>query len=339
MNTHPAHQLRRREVLALATALGAAGWLGLRHNVDAAEASLETKRIRLTHRTSICVAPQYIAEEFLRMEGFSAVEYLPIGSRDTLDAVADGRVDMTLVDAHSLIPYLDAGKPLLVLSGVHGGCYQVFGHDSVRAIRDLKGKTVAIHYFGGGDHILLSSMLTYVGLNPKEVNWVTGRDVRNAMDLFIEGKADAFAGFAQEPAELRARKIGKVIVDTGRDRPWSQYFCCMVVANRDFVTRNPVATKRALRSILKASDICDADPERVARFLFEMRYEPRYPIALEVMKNVQYSRWRDANPQDTLRFHSLRLREGGMLKSTPQQLIARGTDWRFLNEVKLELKA
>jgi NitT/TauT family transport system substrate-binding protein len=138
---------------------------------------------------------------------------------------------------------------------------------------------------------------------------------------------------------LRARKIGSVIVDTARDRPWSQYFCCMVVSNRDFVTRHPIATKRALRSILKAADVCASDPERVARFLFEMRYEPRYPIALEVMKNTEYSRWREANPEDTLRFHALRLREGGMLKSTPQQIIARGTDWRFLNELKQELKA
>lgn len=339
MNLPTLYQLRRREALARATALGALCLFGPRLDADAADAPLETTRVRLTHRTSICIAPQYIAEEFLRMEGFTDVEYRPIGSRDALDALADARVDITLVDAHSTLPYLDSGKPLVVLSGVHGGCYQVFGHESVRAIRDLKGKTVAIHYFGGGDHVLLSSMLAYVGLNPKDVNWVTGRDVRNAMDLFIEGKADAFAGFAQEPAELRARKVGTVIVDTGRDRPWNQYFCCMVVANRDFVARNPNATKRALRAILKAADICDADPERAARFLFEMRYEPRYPIALEVMKNLQYSRWRDSNPEDTLRFHALRLREGGMIKSTPQQLIARGTDWRFLNEVKRELKA
>ena len=101
--------------------------------------------------------------------------------------------------------------------------------------------------------------------------------------------------------------------------------------------RNSVNMKSRTASALFL--ICAFFALAVHFFLFEMRYEPRYPIALEVMKNVQYSRWRDANPEDTLRFHSLRLREGGMLKSTPQQLIARGTDWRFLNEVKLELKA
>jgi hypothetical protein len=38
------------------------------------------------------------------------------------------------------------------------------------------------------------------------------------------------------------------------------------------------------------------------------------------------------------RFYALRLREAGMIKSTPQRLIAQGTDWRFLNELKKELK-
>ena len=161
----------------------------------------------------------------------------------------------------------------------------------------------------------------------------------DAMDLFAEGKADAFVGYAQEPAELRARKIGRVIVETAHDRPWSQYFCCMLVANRDFVQRNPIATKRALRAILKAADVCAAEPERAARFLFEKQYEPRYPIGLDVMKRAVYSRWREASPEDTLRFYALRLREVGMIKSTPQKLIAQGTDWRFLNELKKELKA
>ena len=105
------------------------------------------------------------------------------------------------VEYPELLPHLDVGKPIVVLAGVHGGCYQLFGGERVRAVRDLKGKTAAIHYFGSGDHVLLSTMLSYVGIDPRhEVNWMTGRDLRNAMDLFAEGKADAFVGYAQEPA-------------------------------------------------------------------------------------------------------------------------------------------
>ena len=39
-----------------------------------------------------------------------------------------------------------------------------------------------------------------------------------------------------------------------------------------------------------------------------------------------------------MRFYALRLHEAGMIRSTPQKIIAQGTDWRFLNELKQELK-
>ena len=40
-----------------------------------------------------------------------------------------------------------------------------------------------------------------------------------------------------------------------------------------------------------------------------------------------------------MRFYALRLHEAGMIKSSPNKLIAEGTDWRFLDELKRELKA
>src|SRR5262249_31348617 len=102
---------------------------------------------------------------------------------------------------------------------------------------------------------------------------------------------------------------------------------------------NPVATKRALRALLKATDVCANDPEKVARYLVAKGYERRYEVGLEVLKSIPYDRWREGDPEDSLRFHALRLREGGLIKSTPQKIIAQGTDWRFLNELKKELKA
>jgi len=255
----------------------------------AAEPPPETTKIRLVHAPFVCLAPQYLAEDFLPAEGFTDWEYLALGSRNLgLDAIADGRADISIWDAHSPIPAIDTGKPVVVVAGVHGGCYQLFGHENVHGIKDLRGKRLVVHYLGGGDHVLLSSMLASIGVNPeKEVTWATGQGV-DAKEVFAEGKADAFMAFAQEPAELRAKKAGRVILDTAQDRPWSQYFCCVVIGNREFVRRHPIATKRVLRAILKATDICAAEPERVARFLVDRRYETRYPIGLEVMKSVRY---------------------------------------------------
>ena len=56
------------------------------------------------------------------------------------------------------------------------------------------------------------------------------------------------------------------------------------------------------------------------------------------MRDVTYGKWRQYDPEDTLRFYSLRLHEAGLIKSSPQKIIANGTDWRFLNELKKELK-
>jgi NitT/TauT family transport system substrate-binding protein len=159
------------------------------------------------------------------------------------------------------------------------------------------------------------------------------------MGLFVAGEADAFLGFAQQPEELRLKHVGHVIVDTAQDRPWSQYFCCMVAANRDFAQRHPIATKHALRAILKAADICAADPQSAARFLSDKLYEPRFQIGLSVMQRLPYNRWREDDPEDTLRFHALRLYEVGMIKTNPQKLIAQSTDWRVLDELKREMKA
>jgi NitT/TauT family transport system substrate-binding protein len=138
--------------------------------------------------------------------------------------------------------------------------------------------------------------------------------------------------------EARAKKIGHVVVNTVTDRPWSQYFCCLPTARRDFVRRNPVATKRAMRAFVKAYQICALEPERTARFLVEKGYASRYDYALQTLKEVVYTKWREYDPENTLNFYALRMREAGLIKSTPKKIIADGTNWRFLNELKKELK-
>jgi NitT/TauT family transport system substrate-binding protein len=130
-----------------------------------------------------------------------------------------------------------------------------------------------------------------------------------------------------------------VAVNTSVDRPWSQYFCCVLAGNREFVRKYPVATKAVLRAILKATDLCATEPTRVARQIVEGGFTPRYDYALQTFTEVPYDKWREYDAEDTIRFYALRLHEAGFIKSTPQKIIAEGTDWRFLDELKRELKA
>jgi NitT/TauT family transport system substrate-binding protein len=218
------------------------------------------------------------------------------------------------------------------------GCFELIGTERVRAIRDLKGKTVTVPELGSSHHVFLASMVAYVGLDPhKDIKWVT-HPAKESVRLLLAGEVDAFLAFPPDSQELRAKQIGQMVVNSTLDRPWSHYFCCMVMANQAFVRQYPIATKRALRAILKAADICARDPERAARWLVDKGYTTNYGYALQTMQEVTYSKWREYDPEDTVRFYALRLREVGMIKSTPQKIIAQGTDWRFLNELKQELK-
>ena len=237
------------------------------------------------------------------------------------------------------MPALDSGK-VVILGGVHAGCIEVFGNDRVKSVRDIKGKTVAIVAYGNSDHIFLSSLAAYVGIDPRtDIRWLPVGPGADGVRAFEEGRADALMAFVPQPQELRARGIGHVILDTTHDRPWSQYFCCSVHANREFVAKYPIATKRALRAILKSADLCAQDPKRAAAYMVAKGYENRPGIALEVVSGLPYRRWREANPEDTIRFYALRLHEVGIIKTSPHKLVAEATDLRFFNELKKELKA
>lgn len=338
---HPHHtKINRREFLTGASALGTASLFGLPCRAFA-EPPPETDRLRLVQIPSICHAPEYIARDLLRAEGFTDITYIkkPGATKAIETALASGEADINMHFAGPLIMRVDANDPIVILAGGHVGCFELFATDRVRSIRDLKNKTVAIREFGASNHVFLSSMLAYVGLDPsKDVRFEIHESV-DSIELLAQGKVDAFLGFPPEPQELRARKIGHLVVNSSVDQPWSQYFCCMITGNKDFVRKYPVATKRALRALLKASDFCAAEPAKAAQLLVDKGYTKRYDYALQAVTDIPYSKWRDYDPEDTIRFYALRLREVGMIKSAPQKIIAQGTDWRFLNELKKELKA
>jgi NitT/TauT family transport system substrate-binding protein len=332
--------ISRRTLLGGAVASG----LGLpgvpRSAAAAAEPPPETTKFRIAEIPSSCRSPEWMAADLLRAEGFTDVQYVrKKGTQGMEEALASGEADISGHFAAPVIMRLEAGDPIVVLGGEHVGCFELFGNERVRSLGDLKGKTVAIPAFNSSQHVFIASIVAHLGLDAnKDIVWVRS-SAEQAMQLFIDGKADAYLGFPPDPQELRARKVGRSIVNSATDRPWSQYFCCMLVGNREWVRKHPIATKRALRAILKATSICALEPERTARTVVSRGLAKSYEHTVEAIKGLPYARWRDFDPEDTLRFYALRLHEAGMIRSTPQKIIAQSTDWRFFNELKKELKA
>jgi NitT/TauT family transport system substrate-binding protein len=329
----------RRAFLRGLTLAGTTGLLGMRPGPVVAAPPPETTTLRLLKETGrICWAPQYVAEDLLRAEGFTDVTYVDFPGGAVAESLGAGKADLSLHFVGPNIMRLDAADPVVFLAGVHVGCFEVLATERVRRISDLKGKTVGVSSLRGAEHVFIASVAAHVGLRPQQdITWAV-HPPDESIRLLRAGQIDAFLGFPPVPQELRAQQIGHVLVNSAVDRPWSQYFCCLVIGNRAFVQQHPVATKRALRAILKAADLCAHQPERAARMLVDRQSTPRFDYALQALREIPYNRWREYDPEDTVRFYALRLQEAGMITSSPQKIIAEGTDWRFFNELKKEMK-
>jgi NitT/TauT family transport system substrate-binding protein len=332
----------RRHFLAGLGAAGIAGSLPSAPLSAAERVPLETTTVRLADFPgSICTAPQYIAEELLRQDGFTEIVQVRNESVSSAPLMESGEVDFGLDFATALTLAVDAGKPITGLAGVHVGCFVLFAQEGVNSILDLKGRRVGIGQTVGSDpHVYVSAMATYVGLDPgTDIEWVQS-DVP-PVELFQQGKVDALLSFPPEAQELRRRKIGHVILNSMLDRPWSQYFCCMLVGRAAFVQNHPVATKSVIRAILKAADLCISDPQRAAGILVDKGYATpqQFDDVIEALTEIPYTAWREFDPEDTVRFYALRLLEAGLVNSSPQKIIADGTDWDLIKEIKRELKA
>jgi NitT/TauT family transport system substrate-binding protein len=328
----------RRHFLAGAAAAGAARFVGYPTQALAADAPPETTTVRLGQKDgAYCWASLYLAGELLRADGMPDVQYVKGDTEvDNTEWLTAGVTDFDFNMPSMHIRSIESGAAIKILAGVHTGCWEIRSNERVAGISDLKGKRVGIWGFDNHPQILLSLMVNYVGLDTaRDIEWVIGS---SPMQDFIEGKVDAYLRVVWELPAAHTEEIGHTIASNEVDRPWSQYFCCMVAGNTEYLTKYPQATKRVLRAILKSADFCASDPTSAARLLVDRGFATSYDTALTMFQNTRHDVWRDYDAEDSVRFYALRMKEAGMIKSSPQEVIARGTDWRFLNELKRELK-
>ena len=198
--------IARRSFVKGATTIAAGGLFGLRAAPAMAEPPLETTKIRLVRIPGICIAPQYVADDILRSEGFTEVSYVQTAAGvEASRATGSGEADFSIVFAGPVIMGIDAGNPIVVLAGVHVGCFELFATDRVRTVRDLKGKTVAVQSLQSSQHIFLSSMAAYVGLDPARTSRGPPTPRRSRSSFLRRGRSTPSWHFLQNPRSC-ARK-------------------------------------------------------------------------------------------------------------------------------------
>jgi len=327
-------RLSRRDFLKIAGGLGssAVGMALLEAcgmSPTSTEANvLETRTIRIGYYSVICLAPLIMAKDLLKGEGFTDVQFVDPNTKFDFGMQFSGPSLVT-----------NAGHGTTMLAGVDTGCWEVFGNDKVTKITDLKGKSIVVSSLGQIEHIYFSLVLAYVGVDPnKDVNFVIQPDFAEAAKQFADGKVDAIFAWPPFSQEMHAKQIGHTVVDSMVDKPWSQYFCSMLTSFGGFAQKYPMATKRVVRAVLKAADICDREQERTAQAMVDIGITPNYDWALEAIQMIPFNHWHEYDPEDTLRFYALRLRDAGLLEGNLDQIIKEAADWHFLNELTTELK-
>ena len=164
--------MNRREFVRRLTLAGTAGVVRLVPREASAELPPESPRLRLMQTPVLCVAPQYVASELLRAEGFADLQYV---KRDVdfqqwqQKVLASGEVDIMMGYVTTFATQIDAGDPIVLLGGVHVGCFELFGTGNVRAIRDLRGRRVAVPESPSAHQLFVSMMAAYVGLDPAKI--------------------------------------------------------------------------------------------------------------------------------------------------------------------------
>jgi NitT/TauT family transport system substrate-binding protein len=234
-----------------------------------------SNKIRVGYIGLTCEAPIFTAVEkgFFKEEGLE-VEMVKCEWSKYKDVLALGGFDIT----HHLIMYflkpLEQGLDVRFTGGIHRGCLrlQAGTKGNIRSIKDMKGKRIGVPGMGTPPFIFSSRVLGANGIDAtKDVTWIVypAGELGLALD---KGDVDAVA--TSEPIGSMLIAQGKVrnIADQAEDKPYSDEYCCAVIANGKFLKANPKATAAATRALLKAAKWVETNPAAAARLSVEGKY-------------------------------------------------------------------
>ena len=194
---------------------------------------------------------------------------------------------------------------------------------------------------GSPPHLFLSVIAANVGVDPvKDIHWITTTAKVPAEQLFIDGKVEpswVFRRSRRSCTPARSAMSSSTARRTSRGRNISA--ACWP-ATRSSCAEYPVATKRVMRADPEGRPIsAPAEPARVARLLVDGGFTARYEYALQTLQRDALRQMARVRRRGHDPFLCAAPARAGLIKSSPQKIIADGTDWRFLNELKRELKA
>src|SRR6058998_875992 len=201
--------------------------------------------VRVGYVGITCEAPIFSAVEkgFFKEEGLD-VKLVKCEWASYKDALALGRFDVT----HHLVMYflkpIEQGLDVKFTGGIHRGCLRVQASTkgNIYKVQDLRGKRIGVPGMGTPPFMFASRVLGAHGIDPStEITWrvFPAGELGLALD---RGQVDAVAD--SEPIGSLLLKSGKVrnVADQATDAPYKDEYCCAVLVNGKFLSKNPKAS-------------------------------------------------------------------------------------------------
>ena len=183
----------------------------------------------------ICFAPQYVARGVAAGRGLYRYPLFDTdarGFRMPLDAANSTSPSISLCTSSPASTPARRSRSCRACMPAAMSCLRRTGHPRGRRSEGQKRRRRAERRRTCPD-----LMAAYVGLDPKnDIRWSpTPRS--SLWNSSPRASSTPFWHFRREPQELHARRRRPCDLRTAVDRPWSQYFCCVLAGNREFVAQ------------------------------------------------------------------------------------------------------
>src|SRR5947207_12625723 len=251
-----------------------------------------SNKVRVGYIGLTCEAPIFTAVEkgFFKEEGLE-VSLVKCEWANYKDVLALGGFDIT----HHLVMYflkpIEQGLNVKFTGGIHRGCLRVQAgaNSSINKIQDLRGKRIGVPGMGRWPLSFANPVLGANGIDPgKEITWRVFRagELGLALD---KGEVDAVADSEPIGSLLLAQGKVKNIADQAKDAPYKDEYCCAVIVNGKYLSKNPKASAAATRALLKGAKWVQENPRLAARLSVEKKYLASNPeLNTVAISNLRY---------------------------------------------------
>ncbi|MDR1295980.1 MAG: ABC transporter substrate-binding protein [Deltaproteobacteria bacterium] len=255
----------------------------------------ELKKFRAGFNGSLCEGPVHIAYEkgFFKDEGLD-VELIRLAPGTNFEAITAGQIDASFGLLATLIQPLSNGLPIKITSGLHTGCDKLLvkPDSGIKTLADLKGKRVGVPSLTSSPIMFarrgLAAAGVKVGDKDSEVEFVVFTNAELPLAL-EKGAVDAVA--ANDPvASVAARDFNlTVLLDSARDQPYADQYCCASYVNAELVDKDPEAAASYTRAMQRAAAWIQKNQEETARIQVEKKYVAGDPVFnAQVIKTFRY---------------------------------------------------